>query len=392
MSGLLLAALLACGVRGDPAVTHAFGAARARVAPDPSEPADGWQPDIELRLGHALLTEAARAGVASRGPVTWASSGAVDASATFTVTELTLGDGDAACPSCLPVDLTLVGDVKAKGRFRTTTTRTTTRVRLHLEMTARREPGALVLEASLGRLDRVRVDVAGLGPLLANTIEPLVGARVADALRSRQVAVPITRLSTAEVPARAARVTTDREGVRVQLRSDVGAGGLLDGPASPASADEALTLRIDSATLVALAARKTLARAPGPRGVLVEPTGLRLADGAFSLDARLWRPAPPAWWRDITVDGNIALQGAELTLTATGVTPRGASDGADIADPLVAVAEATVLQLVPGVLTAAVPTAGRGDMDGRPVQPVLRAVEGAGDDVVLRAAATVAPR
>lgn len=339
-------------------------------------PAEGWQPDLRVRLSSQALDGLVQATL-DQGMLSWdeqlSLSGPLGLQARVEpsgrVRSLQLAASD-ACDGCLDVDAGLEGQARWSAAGTSGTVPFTAKVQGTVSFAVDRQGQGWQVHGSLRDVQRVELGVARLGSLDATE---LLGDWVRDALKEAKP-LALGTFGGGELPLAAARLSSPRGQLELQLLTDVVDGG-------PVSAGVALRedfeVRISSATALALARRKAFEAGTIAYDVAAVPTSLAVDDGSFSMGVRLWKLAGAGWWRDYAVTGTLGVQERQIRMQATEAVEGDKSAGAGLADPLALLAEGRILDAVADGLDQALPAAAGVTVGGQQVTARVEAVRGA---------------
>jgi len=345
-------------------------------------PEASWSPDIRVRLSSEALDRMVQ-GVVARSVLSWKQTLSLDGplgikaqvEPSGRVTSFTLSPST-ACDGCLSADI----GVEGKADWSAAGARGSVPIEARIAATVLFElsPAGEAWEASgrITRVDRVQVSSARLGSLDASE---LLGGWLSEAVKEAGP-MALGALGGVDLPVRAARISTPRGQLELQLLSDV-----LDG--SPVNAGLGLSrdfdVRISAPTLLALARRQAFETGTIAYDVAAIPTSLSLNDQGFSMGLRLWKLKGVGWWRDYSVQGQFAVSGGELSLAAQQATEGEKSQGAGLVDPIALLAEGRILEAITDGLKAAVPASTALDIGGEQLRARVREVQGDRGALVL---------
>lgn len=317
--------------------------AAALAAPPAIE--DSWKPEVRLRLSDDALDGLVQSAL-DQGLLAWKDTieldGPLGISAKVTpsgeLSSLSLSASQ-QCDGCLEVDARLKGKARWSAAGASGQIPFTAKIGATMVFAVERDGSAWAVEASLEDVDRVQVGSASIGSVDATG---LLGDWVSDALK-RARPLDLGVLGGAQLPLRAARVSTSGGQVELQLLTDVPEG-------SPVSAGGTLStdfdLRVSTDTVLALARREAFETGAIAMDVAAVPSSLQLDDSAFTMGLRLWKLTGAGWWRDYSVTGELGLKRRRITLEPTGAVEGEKSRGAGLADPLALLAEGQILDAI----------------------------------------------
>ncbi|MCK6505564.1 hypothetical protein L6R53_19565 [Myxococcota bacterium] len=347
-------------------------AALAR-APAPSE---GWQPDVRMRISSQALDGLVQATL-DQGLWSWDEqltlSGPLGLQARVEpsgrVHRLRLA-ASRACDGCLEVDAGLEGTARWSAAGASGSVPFTAQVQGTVSFEVEREGAGWAVSGRLRDVDRVELGVSRLGSLDATE---LLGDWVSEALKEARP-LALGTFGGGELPVAAARLSTPRGQLELQLLTDVVDGGPVSAGVNLAQDFE---VRISSASALALARRKAFETGAIAYDVAAVPTSLAVDDDGFSMGLRLWKLSGVGWWRDYAVTGTMGVQQRQLVLQATEAVEGEKSAGAGLADPLALLAEGRILDAVADGLDQAVPASTGLSIGGQALTAQVQAVRGA---------------
>jgi hypothetical protein len=244
-----------------------------------------------------------------------------------------------ACSPCLSFDGTLLGKVgwtlpPLNGSFPFEVTAAGI---LHISVGE-----GQVIQARLKEIKKVQVRILEVGGLSFNpssTLEKALQRTLLEQLKP----VELTRLDPATIPIRDLRMKTTRQGLSVELLTNVPTGQPL--PPLPAATGD-VELILSEATLLGLARRVAFNQGTLAMEVAADPRVLMVAGDKFTLGLRLWRLVGRGWWRDYTVTGRVSVQDGNIRFKPELVTEGAKSRGAGFVDPMAALVEGSILAAV----------------------------------------------
>lgn len=370
-------------------VVPEYEARRAAVLGTPTEVPARWRPDGVLRLSEPLVDELIGKALTKAG--TFQRRVELGGRAHFTpdlsLTSLELSPS-ASCRSCLHAEVELAGKASwslgnSKGERRLGGS-----LAFDAEVIATREGATWVVGLRPQKVTRADLEMEGktfrtVAKLADAAIQDWASQHVFDELPP----LVLSRHEGADLPLRAVRAVVHDDGVDLQLLSEAPIVELVD--PEPLRPGETWSLALSQAALLHVARRKSFERGAVSHDVVVEPTALRLGDGTFEADLRLWRPKGRGWWRDVTVEGTWLRTPEGFDLAAVEAEEVARSKGARTVDPLAALAEGTILHAVEEAVTTSIPGGHGGDLAGIPVKARVDRVTGGRTSLAVGGVATV---
>ncbi len=352
---LLFAATLAAGCGS---TIHAqYEEARLEALADPGPTASDWAADGELGLSWDLVTTLAVRELQqrlespdSRLRIELPLGAEASLAPRVELTETEIGPAR-ACDACVRVSAGFDGELDWKLGSLKGSVPMNLNVQAVLEMVARAQGEATVVEAQLKRatvelpkdlqVDRLRVDLN----------DPLV--RWLQGLIEREFPpIPVAEIGTDEVPVRAVRLGAQPEYLTIQVLTS-----------SPVRSEAALTplasgdwyLSLDERVLLGLARREAFETGELDFEVYADPQSLAVDERAFTMGLRLWRLAGAGWWRDYQVSGTLEVEDQQIKLEPSDVVELDHSRGAGLVDPLALLAKGIILDAIEDALQIARP-------------------------------------
>lgn len=367
---LLLSLGCASGIR------NMYEAERDAALARAPAPADGWQPDVRVRLSDSALDGLVQATL-DQGVLAWDEqltlSGPLGLKAKVEpagrVRSLSLS-ASRQCDGCMEVQAGLEGQAKWSAAGASGSVPFTAQVKGTVTFAVEAEGQGWAVSGRLHDVDEVKVGVDRLGSLDATD---LLGDWVGQALKEARP-LALGTFGGVDLPLRAARLSTPRGQLELQLLTDAADGGPVTAGVHLASDFE---VRISSATALALARRKAFEQGVIAYDVAAVPTALAVDGGGFSMGLRLWKLQGAGWWRDYAVTGTLGVQQQQLRLTATEAVEGEKSLGAGLVDPLALLAEGRILEAVTEGLDQALPASTGLNVGGQQITARVEAVQGA---------------
>jgi hypothetical protein len=228
-------------------------------------------------------------------------------------------------------------------------------------------------------IDRVAVQIAALqeldlGPLLQGWVSQGVAAAPPVALGE---------IGAEGLPLRAMRLGQAEGALVLEALSDVPSPGQVGGDGARLSPGADWSVRVAQDTLLSMARREAFKAGPQQLDLALDPRGLRVDGGAWALDLRLWRLGGLGWWREYTVNGEIAVQDGQITLTGTGADEGAASPGAGLANPLLALTDGLLLEILARAISETLPAATRAQAGGFVLDAAATTARGQAGDLVI---------
>lgn len=372
--------LLACG----PDIRSLYEEERTHALTLANDTPAEWQPDLVVAIGEEALGRA----------VSVAASEALESQSRAVVIQLPFGANATlrpklrvksaalspgqGCESCVHFDLDVRGDVAWSlgalgGSF-------PARVAVAGQLQVGVEERTHVVARPF-KIGKVELESGEMGGLRANPSEALqdwVRAAVGTSLPP----IPIADLGGGELPVRLLRVKVGERALRVEVLTDVpGARAATVPDPSP----DALILGLSETALSGLLRREAFQKGPVAMDVAVDPRAIDVEGTAFHLNLRLWRLVGSGWWRDYDVTGALTVNGGKIALTAGTVVETEASAGAELVDPLAALAQAQILEAIAANLERTLPGSVREQVAGVKLRAVVTGVRGVGETLLVDA-------
>ncbi len=228
---------------------------------------------------------------------------------------------------------------------------------------------------------RLEVDIGGVSAALGGVGDDLT-AWARDQITKGVPAIPLTRIDATELPLRALSAEPSTKGLRIEM---------LTRSPSPtpvgernASPTEGWAFDVSDDSLVDLVRAASFATGPLDYDVVVDPTAMALEGSNFELEVRLWRVQGKGWWRDYSVRGTIAPDADTIALAADAVDEVAQSPGAVFVDPLAALAEGKILDVIAEVLSTSLPASQGANLGGLPASLAVAEVTGKDGVITLR--------
>lgn len=368
-------------------ILEQYELARAAALADPGPVPDHWAPDAAILLSPALVDDVVAEATEQAGTLRQKiDAGLVTLEPALAIERLDVRAG--GCERCLSLDVRLDGKVGFSTPIVSGSAPLVVDGRLDAELTAERTGDVFTVYVAPRSL---AVTTFELGTLKAGI--PDVRGTIVDWLSQAILAnlepIALTEVGGAELPMRAVRVVPVGEGVRVDLLTASPVFGAV--PRDSAIPAEGFRVELALSSLVALARAEAFRYGPVGHDIVADPTSLDLGPDGFVLGLRLWHVASGAWWRDYTVTGEVRLRDGKLVrFVPTSVTEDAQSRGAAWADPLVALLEGKVIEVIDGAIDQTLPAKHVeriGDVRTRVELQEIDAYEG-----VLRASGSVGMR
>ncbi|GDX83593.1 hypothetical protein LBMAG42_54040 [Deltaproteobacteria bacterium] len=372
--------LLACG----PDIRSLYEEERTHALTLASDVPADWQPDLVVAIGEEALGRA----------VTVAASEALESQSRPVNIELPLGANATlrpklkvksavlspgqGCESCVHFELDVRGDVSWSlgalgGSF-------PARLAVGGQLQVGVEDRTRVVARPF-KIGKVELESGELGGLRANpsaALQDWVRAAVGTSLPP----IPIADLGGGELPVRLLRVKTGEHALRVEVLTNVpGARAATVPDPSP----EALILGLSETALSGLLRREAFEKGTVAMDVAVDPRAIDVEGNAFHLNLRLWRLVGSGWWRDYDVMGTLALNGGKIALKAGSVEETAASSGAELVDPLAALAQTQILEAIATNLERTLPGSAGEKVGGVKLRAVVTGVRGVGETLLVDA-------
>lgn len=359
-----------------------YEAERDAALAQPPDPGESWQPEVRVRISDDALDGLVQSAL-DQGLLSWKESLELTGPLGFKaelkpqaeLSALSLGASD-QCDGCLDADATLQGEARWSAAGASGTVPFTAKVGATVAFTVAQAGSAWAVSGALKDVDRVKVGSATVGSLDATS---LLGDWVSDALKQARP-MELGTFGGAELPLRAARLSTPQGQLELQLLTDVPDGGAV---AAGGGLSSDFEVRVSTATALALARRKAFEIGPIEYDVAAIPTSLSAEGASFTMGLRLWKIEGVGWWRDYSVVGQVGVQRRSIKLTPTQAVEGEKSSGAGLADPLALLAEGQILEAVEGGMNQTLPASTGVTIGKRTVTAQVEAVTGASAALVL---------
>lgn len=363
------------------------------LAPARAVPA-GWRGDATLRLAPPLVDALLAEGLSRSGTFErrLAIGRRAHISPALKLTGLTLGP-PTSCTGCLGVDVALdgvgrwkigrsAGERPVEGRITFDATVEATRA----------ADGDWVVTLAPREIHEAEVALGGRTfKTVTRTANAVLGEWARENVFDGLAPIEIARFPDEGLPLRAARARAGQDGgVTLELLSEAPRVDLSGNPTL--SGDETWALAISHEALLHLARAEAFRAGPVAMDVVPEPTGLRIEDGSFVMDLRLWRLKGRGWWRDVRIRGTWTRTALGFDLQAVEAEQIARSKGAGTVDPLAMLAEGRILQAVERGLTTTLPGGETGTLAGLPVKIDIAHIGGGRRRVTAAGRATVGER
>ncbi len=210
------------------------------------------------------------------------------------------------------------------------------------------------VEVKPRRVGSLAVEVPSLGNLRVNASGPLQEWLRAT-LVNKVPAIRVATLDTTALPVRDLRLSTTTDRLEIEILSNVPGAVALRALPAPASGVE---VALSETVLTGLARRAAFKAGTLDLDVAVDPRGIEVEGGQFTMDLRLWRLVGRGWYRDYAVTGDLGVsRGARsrLTLVATSAKETAASPGAIFVDPIAAIFQSKILDAIVDAMNRSLP-------------------------------------
>ena len=341
--------LAGCTCQPDPQVQQAYQQARAEALADPPLAGIDWEPDALLQVSPPLFQRLVTAALRAHGPLErelHAPAGIV-LSPEVAVHEARLS-ASTGCDPCVQADLDLIGELGFRAGLLGTgrvpiAMRAVAVVRLQVQET----DAGWEIWAHPRHVERVTVEPAKIPRGLLR----LSGERLRSWAEKELTEMPprvVGRLSE-RYPVAELRLVPAGDGLEVEIRTTATDPSPLLG--TPPRPSQGWQVDVTTASAVALARTHLFRRGPRTRLELVGvPASVGISGHRLTMDLRVWRVAPPGWWRDVRADATLAIEAGEIAITPGEVEITGASERAVLNDPLSAAGQPVMLREIKNVL------------------------------------------
>lgn len=359
MRPLLIASAVALGGCA-PSILPDYEAARQTALTDPGPAPDSWEPDAVLYLSLPLLNDVVRTLLTTHGDL----DDQRDIKAPLGLTASVTPSLDVKtlklvrsqyCTNCLTVITDLDGVVGWSLPPTGGEVPVSAHIIFDVEFTTKATGPMWKVSAKPADVRSAEVTV---GALAAN-LDALVGqdltAWLEQELLKQVPDIELAEFDTSSLPLRGVAVEPSNKGLRVAMLSRSPSPVPLQ--TRNAAPERGFAFEISQDSLVDLVRAAAFEQGEVGYDVVVDPHSLSVDGDAFSMGVRLWRIKGKGWWRDYTVEGVATVDGDEVALEAGGVTEGDKSPGAVWVDPLAALAEGKILDIIADAITTSLPAA-----------------------------------
>ncbi len=240
---------------------------------------------------------------------------------------------------------------------------------------------ALSLVAKPVRVNDVRVAWDGAPAWAISALPlPMLTSWLTEKALTAFPAVTVAQFGGKGLPVRDLRVQAMPGGLKLEART---AAPLTLAVGAVTQPEHGWTVRVPVDTVMQLARRQLFQQGPVDHDVWIDPVSLKLGDGTFALKLRLWRVVGAPWWREIEIHGALAVNRQKIVLRADEAVEMGHSNGAGLADPLIAIAKGRVLDAIAEAATISVPTTQAAALGSTPTAWRIRELWVDGTDLVI---------
>ncbi len=354
-----------------------FESHRAAALAAPAELPRNWKPHAAVAVGWQAVDEVVDAALVAQGELGGAVQlGPIKIEPELRVVSAKVRDG--ACDGCLRVDATLDGTLHGSGLGGKWTAPASGSLALEATLSSVPADAGFDLVVTPVRVLQAKVEAGGRQVALDTA--PL-GTWLANQALAQLSPIPLAHVGDRDAPLRAVRVDAVGEGLVVELATSAHTGALASLPRPPAKGWTAW-LAPDAA--VDLGRTAAFDQGPVSHDVVPVPESLDLDGDAFRLVLRLWRPVGKGWWRDVAVNGTLAISKGKVSLRATSAEEVAQSRGAVLVDPLAAIAEGAILDAVEVAITTSLPASTDTHLAGTQVKVELDAITGRPDAIEVQ--------
>lgn len=352
------------------------------------EVADGvpssWNADAYLLLSPTLVSEMLKTGMqtALDGAEPVDVKGKATVTPKATVQSVTLLE-KASCDECVGVRIKLSGKLGiVAGKLKEDVPFDTT-IGASLAFTTRTENNVRVMDVRAKSLDKFELS---LGKSVALDLDSLLRTW-GEALIARMPPYSLGAIGSEDLGILDVRLQAEGQGLRVEMLTDAAHGVAVK--QKVALPEKGFVVAISEGTLTDIARREAFKAGELALSIYAEATSLDFEGDHFTMGLRLWRLAGSGWWRDYSIQGNTKISGKLLRLTPSEAAEVGASDGAELADPLATLGQSVILDTLVESAGQVLPGHSATNLDGLGFTLTVRTAEGLGDALVLAGDATL---
>lgn len=354
---LLLAALVACSS----VVKDEFQATYAEVTRPPQPIGPDWDPDIAVRVAPGIVEAAIAAALQGVDLSTYVEVPGGDLEPKLTVENLRIRDPKTRCDGCIGLKSALKGTVG----FKLLTFAGKANVRIHVgldtRLHVRQEADGWVVLADPPTVTEIETDLDVVNRTVSDFIVSPLAQWVSTTIGTRVQPIVLARLGQIDVPLQALRVSVQNGAVALDARTTAPGDQVVGEAIEPGTG---WTARISAASVEAAARQAAFKQGSLGFGVWIDPRGIDIDDDTFLLNLRLWRVSGSGWWRDYEVQADMAIDGGKLQLTPRDVRQTDASPNAGLVDPIAALLQGKILDVISSAINTSVPTSRTQDIQG----------------------------
>ena len=349
--------LIACSS----AVKQDFQATYAEVTRAPPPLPTDWEPDVRVRVAPAVVEAAVKAAINGVDLDTYLDIPGGRIEPKLAVDDLKIKPPKTACEDCMGIRGSLAGTVDYKlmgfaGRAK---------IRVHIgidtRLHVRQEPDGWVVVADPPIVTHLETDAELLNRTVSDFVLNPIARWVSSTLAERVPPILLARLGRIDLPLQAARLSVQDGVVALDARTTAPGDQVAGVPVDPGGG---FTSRMALASVEAAARQATFQQGSLGMGVWVDPRHITMEDDQLLLDLRLWRVAGAGWWRDYQIRADMSLEGGKLTLRSDDVTQTGTSPGAGLVDPIAALMQGKILDIIASAVNTSIPTSRTQDIQG----------------------------
>jgi hypothetical protein len=391
-AALLLSAILHGGCAAS--ILPLYEQARSEALSDPGGIPSDWEPDLVLHLSKATVDDLITTLLEEKASLdeTFEVPGPLGTTARvvpqLSVDALTLGSSK-VCAACLSVDANLLGSLDWSVANQSGSVPVQIDVVFDVAVAAEQGADVWSVGMTVGDLRGVEVAILDLQANLEPLLEDGVGDWARQHLLSQMPSLELGKFGDPEVPLRALTLVPSGDGIDVRMLSDSPTPNALS-PISSAS-NAGFLLFVSQGSLLDLARVTAFEAGPVAHDVVVEPTSFAVDGTAFTLGIRLWRIVGRGWWRDYVVQGDLQLVDEGLQLTPRSVVEGDKSEGAEWVDPLAALGEGYILEIIEKSVSTVLPIAKSSAAGDLGMSVSVSSMTGEADALVVRGELALTP-
>jgi hypothetical protein len=362
------------------AVRTEFQTTYAEVTRPPPPLPTAWEPDISVRMAPAVVEGALSAALDGAQLSTLIDLPGFKLEPSLSVDGVRLTDPQVPCDGCLGLYATLAGNLDYRGLGYAGRTKVRIHIGIDTALQVRQEPDGWVVMADPPTITAIETDLETMNRTLSDWVLSPLAQWVSSSLTSGLAPITLARLGRLDLPVQALRVAVVDGIVELDARTTSPSDAAVDPAADPGAGWSA---RMPVASVVAAARLAAFQQGSLGLGLWAEPRDIDIEDDTLTLDLRLWRVAGMGWWRDYHIDTQMDLDGGKLTLAPRDVSELAHSQGAGLADPIAAMLQGKILDVIASAVNTSIPSSRTQDIGGTRTTWALDSIGREGDDLVL---------